>query len=382
MRWDEPAPREHDAEERSWKVVRAAWQERVQPARPNVLRRRWPVAAFAAGLAVVAAAFSSPGMAVLGSIRDVVRGEKNASPALYRLPAPGQLLVESDRGVWIVRRDGARRLLRGYRDAAWSPNAKFIAAVHGHELRALEPSGAVHWSLARRGRLALPRWSGDTPPCCRIAYLAGTTLRVVNGDNTGDRVVAKGVAHVAPVWRPRTHVLAYVDRTGHVRVADADAGTLVRSVRPSARPVGLDWSADGRYLLVRGPRSIELFGARGQHIEVVGAGAAPVVDAAFSPDGRSIAFVQTVPTRDGRRSLLWLAPRIRPDGTAATSVFGGAGAFGGVDWSPDGRWLLLDWDSADQWLFIRSESVKAVTAVSNVRASFGPDTNVAGWCCP
>ena len=126
MRWDEPAPNEREAEERSWEVVRAAWDERVQLARPSLVRRRWPVVAFAAGLAVLAAALSSPGMAVLGSLRDAVRGEKNASPALYRLPTAGQLLVVSDRGVWVVRRDGARRLLRGYGDASWSPNATAV----------------------------------------------------------------------------------------------------------------------------------------------------------------------------------------------------------------------------------------------------------------
>ena len=56
MRWDEPAPREHDAEERSWQVVRAAWEERVASARPSLVRRRWPLIAFATALAVIAAA--------------------------------------------------------------------------------------------------------------------------------------------------------------------------------------------------------------------------------------------------------------------------------------------------------------------------------------
>ena len=66
MRWDDPAPHEREAGERSWEVVRAAWEERIPPARPSLVRRRWPVLAVAAGLAVVAAALSSPGMAVLG----------------------------------------------------------------------------------------------------------------------------------------------------------------------------------------------------------------------------------------------------------------------------------------------------------------------------
>ena len=58
-----------------------------------------------------------------------------------------------------MQRDGSKRLLSGYRDASWSPHGKFLAAVHGHELRALEPGGDVHWSLARPGPIRFPVWS-------------------------------------------------------------------------------------------------------------------------------------------------------------------------------------------------------------------------------
>jgi hypothetical protein len=378
MRWDEPVPDERAAEDRSWEVVRAAWDERVPAARSSVVRRRWPLLALAAGLAVAAAALSPPGMAVLGSIRDAVRGEPNARAGLFSLPT-GRLLVQSDRGVWVVQRDGSKRLLAGYRDASWSPHGLYLAAIHGSELRALEPNGNVHWSVARPGRLATPRWSFEG---FRTAYRAGNELRVVNGNGTEDHLLAAGIAPVAPAWRPGTHVVAYVDGAGDVRIVDADANRLVRLIHPSARPVALEWSSNGRYLLVRGRHSIELFGARGVHLTPLSAGAAPVTAASFSPDGRSIAFIQQVSIKDGQRSFLWVYRRIRPDGTSAGRVFAGAGRFGGVEWSPDGRWLLLDWDSADQWLFIRSASVNRVLPVSNVTSSFGHDARVAGWCCP
>jgi Tol biopolymer transport system component len=378
MRWDDPAPHEHDAEERSWEVVRAAWDERVPAARASAVRRRWPVAVLAVGLAIAAAVLSPPGMAVLGSLRDAVRGEPNAKPGLFSLPT-GRLLVESDRGVWVVQRDGSKRLLAGYRDASWSPHGIYIAAFQGQELRALEPNGNVHWSLARPGRLATPRWSFEG---YRIAYRADNELRVVNGNGTGDRVLAARVAAVAPSWRPGGHVVAYVDSTGGVRLIDVDGSRLVRSVRPSARPEALEWSSDGRYLLVQGAHTIELFGPRGAHLTPLARGAARVTAATFSPDGHGIAFIQQVPVKQGRRSFLWVYPRIRPDATGAGRVFAGAGVFGGVEWSPDGRWLLLDWDSADQWLFIRSAAVKRVAPVSNVIASFGRDAQLAGWCCP
>ena len=161
----------------------------------------------------------------------------------------------------------------------------------------------------------------------------------------------------------------------------AELGEL-RAVRPSARPAALEWSADGRYLLARGSHTIELFDSNGARLTPLGPGAAPVTDAAFSSRGHSIAFLQQVPIKQGHRSFLWVFPRIQPDATRAYRVFAGTGLFGGVEWSPDGRWLLLDWDSADQWLFIRSATVKRVTPVSNVTASFGHDVRLAGWCCP
>jgi hypothetical protein len=377
MRWDEPGPDEAAAEERAWAVVRRAWEERI-PAARRPARRRWPVLVLAAVLVVVAAALSPPGMAVFGSIRDAVRGEPNAKAGLFSLPT-GRLLVESDRGVWVVQRDGSKRLLAGYRDASWSPHGLYLAAIEGRELRALEPNGNVHWSLARQGRLATPRWSFEG---YRIAYRSGRQLRVVNGNGTGDHVLAGRVAPVAPAWRPDTHVLAYTDTAGIVRFVDVDARRFLRALRPDAVPTGLEWSADGRHLLVRGSHTIEVFESNGTHTTPLSAGAAPVTDATFAPNSRSVAFVQTAHVKQALRSFLWVYSRIRSDATRAGRVFAAAGVFGGVEWSPDGRWLLLDWDSADQWLFIRSASVKRVTPVSNVTASFGHDVRLDGWCCP
>ena len=66
-------------------------------------------------------------------------------------------------------------------------------------------------------------------------------------------------------------------------------------------------------------------------------------------------------------------------------VFSGAGTFAGLAWSPDQRWLLVDWRSADQWIFIRSAAVRRI-AVRNIGNTFdsGPEhyATLAGWCCP
>ena len=54
---------------------------------------------------------------------------------------------------------------------------------------------------------------------------------------TGDRVLARGVAPVAPAWLPedgRT-VLAYADMNGRIHVVEAD-GEQLWSADPEARP--------------------------------------------------------------------------------------------------------------------------------------------------
>jgi hypothetical protein len=371
-RWREPAPGEREAGERSWPVVRAAFAAREPVPRK---RARWPVLAVAAAAVVVAAALSPPGMAVLDSIRDAVRGEPNAKPALFSLPT-GRLLVDSERGTWVVERDGSKRLLAGYRDASWSPHGLFLAAVSGDELRALEPDGDVHWSIGRP-QLRFPRWSSFGRGDERVAYLSAGTLRVVGGNGRGDHAIAPAEA-VAPAWLPRTHAVAFVDARGRVTVADADTARRLWTRRTQQRPEELEWSTDGRFLLARGASSITIFGPDGRRrLEPLGPGAAPVADASFASTRAAVAFVQW----SGSRSFLWLYPKLRADGTAARRVFTGAGAFGRVLWSPNDRWLLLAWPSADQWLFFRSAAVRKIDPVSGIEAAFGPGAIPAGWCC-
>jgi hypothetical protein len=371
-RWRQPAPDEREAGKRSWEVVRAAFAEREPVPRK---RARWPIVAVAAGAAVVAAALSPPGLAVLDSIRDAVRGEPNATPALFSLPS-GRLLVDSDRGTWVVERDGSKRLLAGYHDASWSPHGLFVAAISGDELRALEPDGDVHWSIGRP-QLRFPRWSSFGHRDERVAYLSGGTLRVVGGNGRGDHAIA-AADRVAPAWRPRTHAVAFVDARGRVTVADADTTRRLWTRRAQQRPEELEWSTDGRFLLAPGASSITIFGPDGRRrLEPLGPGAAPVADASFASTRAAVAFVQ----QGGSRSFLWLYPKLRADGTAAHRMFTGAGVFDRVLWSPNDRWLLLAWPSADQWLFFRSTAVRKIDPVSGIEAAFGPGATPTGWCC-
>ena len=185
-------------------------------------------------------------------------GVRRAEPALFRLPARGQLLVNSRVGAWIVQPDGSKRLLHGWTSARWSPTAKYVVATRGHEVAALTPHGDVRWSLARRGRVTGASWSFEG---FRVAYLNGTQLRLVIGNGEGDHMLVPRVRPVPPAWRPvgPAHVLAYVDTIGEARMIDADTGRDIGSY-PAGKPEELAWSADGKLIVARssGLLSVEM----------------------------------------------------------------------------------------------------------------------------
>jgi len=272
--------------------VRAAYAEREPVTWPR--RHARPLVAAAVVAAVVAAALSPPGRSVVHSLRKAV-GVKEAEPALFSLPARGQLLVTSRSGLWLVRADGSKRRLGRYRDAGFSPHGLYIAATRANQLVALDPKGDVRWT----------------------------------GDGSGDHAVGHA-ALVPPVWRPGPRrVLAYSDGRSAI-VYDADSGSVIKRIAPA--PTELAWSRDGRLLRREEP------GVRMRN-------------------GQSEAVA------DGR------------------VVFRGTGSFGQAQWSPDRRWLLVTWPTADQWVFVRTKGRRRIVGVSRISAQFGRASRVAGWCC-
>ena len=307
-------PIDEGAEERAWQVVHTAFEERTPSPRERKVWR--PVVVLAAAAFFAGAVASPPGQAVLDSIREAV-GIERAQPALFSLPAPGRLLVESADGVWVVQADGSKRRLGDWREASWSPFGRFVVVARANELAAVEPNGDVRWSLARPN-VRFPRWAGDRIDT-RIAYLSGTTLRVVAGDGRGDRLLRRNVAAVAPAWVPGEGFrLAYTDRAGRTVVVDADTGRVVRIT------------------------------------------AAPTPDAAIRQRGAASEVV-----------------------AGGRVVFRGTGEFRDVARSPDGRWLLVTWPTADQWVFVRTDGGRKIEAVSGITRQFGGGSfpRIAGWCC-
>jgi hypothetical protein len=374
---DAPAPDEQGAGERTWATMRAAFEEREPVSWP--VRHGRPLVAFAVAGALIAAAFTPPGQAVVNEVRDAIgrehtAGVKSAEAELFSLPAPGRALVESGRGLWVVRQDGSRRLLGRYRDASWSPHGLFIAAVHGNQLAAFDDRGKLRWSVPRRGFVASPSWTG-TRTDTRIAYLAGSVpereLRVIAGDGTDDRLITRGVAPVAPAWRPGPdRELAYARRSGRLEVVDAESGT-VRWHAYAGPTAKLEWRGDGRRLLVAEGRRLRVFGADGTLAKVF---PAPrgffVVEGSFAPDGR-VAYLAVHPNRNESRIFV--------DGRRLFAA--GPGSFTSLRWSPDGRRIAFGWPEADQLVFLSVPRGGRIKAVANVSRQFGRAPRITGWCC-
>ncbi len=357
------------AGERTHRVVLAAFAAREPVPRPH-RTRRIAVGVALAAVVVGLAAMSPPGMAVVDRVREAV-GVERAAPALFSLPGGGRLLVTSDDGLWVVEANGKKRRLAPYGAASWSPFGRFVVATRGGtELVALEPDGAVRWTLARRD-VHSAVWGG-TRTDTRIAYIDRTGLRVVAGDGTGDRLLAPA-EEGRLAWRPGGgHQLAYVSGS-EVRVQQTDTGRVLwRANRgPVERVRALVWSDDGGRLLVLSTHALSVFDTEGRRVAQMEPGRiGRYTDAVFLPRTHRVLLART---HAGQSAVT---------GEAGGTLFAGTGVFDALTPSPDGRWLVVEWRTANQWVFVRTGQASTIRAISGIAGQFGGGgAEIAGWCC-
>lgn len=417
-------PEPDGAEERGRQLVEAAYAERestrgraftsitgkssAAPRRHvngGAGRRRLARSTLAVSLAALLAVLllSPAGAAVRDWVDEAIsNGAPDPEPTLARVPGGGKLLVQTGEGPVVVQPDGSRRLLGDFEGATWSPHGLFVAAVKKRTLSALEPDGSLRWSLASPERVAVPRWS---PSGERIAYFSGFDLRVVAGDGSEDRLLAGSAsgtppdgsvspAYVPPAWDPSGgDALAYVTGAGRLRILDSETGAVLAGAPALHKITWMDWAAGGHKILEASPGALRLRpvlpaghpsrAALGKAHSLPLPPGAKVNDTALAPERSVVAASVTFWKKHGTYSEVIV---YRP-GKGPQTLLSVPGSLWQVEWSPDGKRLLVAWPGADQWLFLPLGRGKgnAIAHISRTIAPSGRPTSfpeLEGWCCP
>jgi len=259
------------------------------------------------------------------------------------------------------------------RDTSWTPGPIAIAMMLGVAMLA---GAALVWlgvgrggSVTTEARLRFTPLTSDpgneydpalSPDGEQLAYVArgpdGATRIFVKPTHGGSVTqITSGNGHdTAPAWSPDGAHVAYAhmdDGQCVIRIADA-FGASSRAAGPcgSRETLKMSWSADARRLAIAarknntsGPFRIELVdlesGAR-QPVSDPPEGIVGDDSPAFSPDGRSIAFLRSISGAIGDIFVM------SADGRAARRVTTDNADVIGIDWEPDGRSLVFSSDRA------------------------------------
>ena len=205
-------------------------------------------------------------------------------------------------------------------------------------------------SAPGRPDVQTPVWSPDGR---RIAYLSrrdGTKeIYVVSADGSGQRTLTRSATFFAtPAWSPDGRKIAFEgvrDGTTGVYVVNADGGGQRRLARSGHAPA---WSPDGRTVAFFSDSKIYLMNADGsEHRPLTRPLTAGKRSLAWSPDGRKLAFLND---EDCRPQFCFNLYVVGSDGSGlrnltsklATGGHPGAGPpASDPAWSPDGRTLAF-----------------------------------------
>jgi Tol biopolymer transport system component len=158
------------------------------------------------------------------------------------------------------------------------------------------------------------------------------------------------------VWSPDGKKVVYKHGAGELRVINSDGGetqTLWRSADSNVVVLPLDWSRDGRNLLLALFQPVEwrlrlalLSASGGEPRSIVAGGASEIYEhARFSPDGR---YIVGQKSRDGNTDLfIWST-----DGNLETRLTDHAAKEDYPFWSPDGKYIVFTSDKSktvDLW---------------------------------
>ena len=172
-------------------------------------------------------------------------------------------------------------------------------------------------------------------------------LCMVNADGTGYQQITNVQAHnYYPVYSPLGGSIVYASNQNggyfDLFLFVFEGSRLIRLTENIGNVISPSFSPDGQTILfanraAEGPTSLWTAGVTGNAPKLLYAGPNTIVSADWSPDGNTIAFAMAVDQPDAFEIFLMNA-----DATDVRQLTHGLEGVGGsLDWSPDGRYLLI-----------------------------------------
>jgi len=282
------------------------------------------------------------------------------------------------------------------------PSARFrlplglVLVVLGIALCILIPSTPINLSSVNVSDRGLPTpldtlTPGPKPTKEHIGRLIFTCTRgdynqlcLINADGTGYQQMTDIEAHnYYPVYSPLGGSIVYSsNQNGGVFdlfLFVFEGARLIRLTEGIGNVVSPSFSPDGTTILfanraAEGPTSLWTIENTGENSQLLYAGPNTIVAAAWSPDGNTIAFAMAVDQPDAYEVFLMGA-----DGSNVRQLtYGLAGIGGSLDWSPDGKYLLIyAGPQGDKDIFRIDVEAKTAAQLTdggnNAASSFSPD---------
>src|SRR5687767_7182143 len=217
--------------------------------------------------------------------------------------------------------------------------------------------------------------------CTRGDY---NQLCMINADGTGYQQMTDIEAHnYYPIYSPLGGSIVYSsNQDGGVFdlfLFIFEGSRLIRLTNQIGNVVSPSFSPDGTTILfanraAEGPTSLWTIENTGENSQLLYAGPNTIVAAAWSPDGNTIAFAMAVDQPDAYEVFLMGA-----DGSNVRQLtYGLAGIGGSLDWSPDGKYLLIyAGPQGDKDIFRIDVAAKTAAQLTdggnNAASSFSPD---------
>jgi Tol biopolymer transport system component len=181
--------------------------------------------------------------------------------------------------------------------------------------------------------------------CTRGDY---NQLCMIRPDGTGlARITSQGAHDYYPVFAPLGNFLVFAstrDGPFDLYTLSLGDGQFLRLTHNVGNAFSPDFSPDGRQLVFAnratdGPSSLWVMGANGEEPRQIFDGPNPILGAAWSPDGHTIAFAMSIDViNEAEIFLLDLKHQVPYPQQISRGLLGVGGS---LDWSPDGGNLLV-----------------------------------------